>query len=143
MMNDTIPVVENDRRVALVLSREFAEGCISLQAEMPVWIIDSSENKPVVEQIRSARSSNALNMITTFQTQESETLDHICKRIVQSLDDHHNEQSQSPAYCELLVIGVSLGEVHLKPFLELGFDQFEQMDTGFIARKSKCCPQDA
>ena len=128
---------EKSSQVTLVLDPAFGDGLIPMQELMPVWIVDSPQNQSVVEKIRNTQSSNGVKIITTFPTRERESLGMVCERIVQSLDDHHNEYSQTPGYSELRVIGVSLGDVSLKPFLELNFDQFVQTATGFIARKSQ------
>lgn len=127
-------------QVALVLERDFGEELISLSEHMPVWIIDSLQNRPVVEKIRNTKSSGAAEIITTFQAGDLESLEMACERIVQSLDEHHNDYSQTPGYSELMVIGVSLGDVSLKPFLELNFDQFSRTNKGFIAKKHSPLP---
>lgn len=136
-MSESMPAPENSRRVALILARAFGEECIPLQEQMPVWIIDTPKNRTVVEKIRGAQASGESKAITTFEARELETAGSTCERILQSLDDHHNEHSQTPGYSVLIVVGVSLGDISLKPFLELDFSQFEQTPTGFIARKSK------
>jgi hypothetical protein len=136
-MGEIMRAGEKNSQIALVLDPEFGDELNLLQALMPVWIIDSPQNQSVVEKNRNPQSSGEGNLITTFQAREGESLAMVCERIVQSLDDHHNEHSQTPGYRELRVIGVSLGDVSLQPFLELHFDQFVRTATGFIARKSE------
>lgn len=126
-------MIEKKYQVALVLKDDFGEALFPLSACMPVWIIDSSDNRSIVETIRN--SSEAGETITTFPKREPESLGVACERIMQSLDEHHNECSQTPGYKELVIIGVSLGDVSLKPFLELGFIHFLATTTGFIAKK--------
>lgn len=128
-------MLEKNCQVALVLDRNFGEGLIPLSELMPVWIIDSLQNRAVVEKIRNTGSSGTARLVTTFPARELEPLEMTCERILQSLDEHHNDCSQTPGYSELNVIGVSLGEVSLKPFLELNFDQFLRTDKGFNAKK--------
>lgn len=130
-------------QVALVLERDFREELIPLIERMPVWIIDSPQNLPVVEKIRNTKLSGTAEIITTFQARDLESLEMACERIVQSLDEHHNDCSQTPGYSELMVIGVSLGNVSLKPFLELNFDQFLRTNKGFIAKKNSLLPQNS
>ncbi|UMR30207.1 hypothetical protein MJ904_24975 [Massilia sp. MB5] len=126
---------ERKSRAALVLEPMFGDECISLHELMPVWIIDSLQNRAAVEKIRKSGVFDE-SEVTTFQTREGESLVMACERIVQSLDDHYNERSQTPGYSELAVIGVSLGEVSLRPFWELDFDEFLRTATGFIAKKA-------
>lgn len=135
-MGEIMRAEEKNSQIALVLDPEFGDELNLLQALMPVWIIESPRNQAVVEKNRHTQSSGEVELITTFQAREGESLAMVCERIVQSLDDHHNEYAQTPGYRELRVIGVSLGDVSLKPFLELDFDQFLCTATGFIARKS-------
>lgn len=126
---------DGSSRVALVLNQEFTDDCMPLQELMPVWIIDSPGNRFVVEKIR--RQSSNVSLITTFKSVGEESPGTLCERIVQSVDDHHNEHSQTPGYDELRVFGVSLADVSLRPFLELNFVEFVQTPTGFIAKKGK------
>ncbi|GAB2878617.1 hypothetical protein GCM10027277_54790 [Pseudoduganella ginsengisoli] len=125
---------ERKSRVALVLEPMFGNECMTQLERMPVWIIDSPQNRAAVEKIRKAGVLDESG-VTTFQPREGESLVMACERIVQSLDDHYNERSQTPGYSELAVIGVSLGEVSLRPFWELNFDEFVRTATGFIARR--------
>jgi hypothetical protein len=125
---------EKNNQDALVLEPGFGENLISLGKQMPIWIIDSTQNRSVVEKIRNTEFFKA--EITTFQARKQESLAMACERILQSLDEHYNECSQTPGYSELMVIGVSLDDVSLKPFLELNFNQFLRTATGFIAKKS-------
>jgi hypothetical protein len=127
-------IEERSSRAALVLEPMFGDECISLRELMPVWIIDSSQNRAAVEKIRKSGLPEESD-VTMFQTRDGESLVMACERIVLSLDDHYNEHSQTPGYTELNVIGVSLGDVSLRPFLELNFDEFVRTDTGFIAKK--------
>ena len=127
-------IEERSSRAALVLEPMFGDECISLRELMPVWIIDSSQNRAAVEKIRKSGLPEESD-VTMFQTRDGESLVMACERIVLSLDDHYNEHSQTPGYTELTVIGVSLGDVSLRPFLELNFDEFVRTDTGFIAKK--------
>jgi hypothetical protein len=127
-------IEEKSNRVALVLEPMPADECLSLRERMPVWIIDSPQNRSAVAKIRTSKSPEE-SEVTTFQTKDGESLAMACERIVQSLDEHYNEHSQTPGYTELNVIGVSLGDVSLSPFLQLNFDEFVRTATGFIAKK--------
>lgn len=122
-----------NRKVALVLDPDFGEQLIPWAEAMPVWVIGSPCNRLTIDRLRLA---DALS-ITTFDAKEAESYELTCERIVHSLDQHHDGYAQSPEYNELNVIGVSLGSILLKGFLELGFDLFEQTPSGFVAKKSK------
>lgn len=129
-----LPLAKNIR-VALVLDSAYGAEIISLCKAMPAWVIESPQNLAVIEKLRSATEEGMASTVTTFPKRDDESLGAVCQRIVQSLDQHHDEYSQSPAYNELDVIGVSLGDISLAPFLDLGFSEFLQTSNGFVARK--------
>jgi hypothetical protein len=124
----------SNSQVTLVLDLTFGEKLIEVGQVMPVWIIDSSENRPVVEQLRK-NAHDLSQSITLFAAKKDEPIETACDRIVQSLDEHHNDFSQTPGYSWLRVIGVSLEEVNLKSFLDLNFDHFCLTSNGFLAKK--------
>lgn len=122
-----------NRRVALVLDPNFGQECQRLLKLMPIWIVDSITNRKAVDDIREGERNES--NLTTFQARDGESPAAMCERIVQSLDDHYNERSQSPEYAELNVIGVQLDEVKRPIFHELGFSEFSRTPGGFVARK--------
>lgn len=124
-----------NNRVALVLDIDFTKKIAPLAEIMPIWIIDTPQNRIAVEKIRNAVSSRSVEPITMFQSKPGESTEQSCERIVQSLDEHHNEYSQTPGYTELMIIGASLSKISLTPFLELEFNQFFSTETGFVAKK--------
>ncbi|MDR0251158.1 MAG: hypothetical protein LBI35_07640 [Burkholderiales bacterium] len=78
---------------------------------------------------------NDFEIGSTFKSKDRESREMTCGRTAQSLDDHFDEYSPTPAYSELEVIGVTLGEMHLKPLIEVGFNQFLLTESGFLAEK--------
>ncbi|WP_426173001.1 hypothetical protein [Massilia sp. TWR1-2-2] len=125
--------MKKNSQVVLVLDPKLSETDFFLTDGMPLWIVESAQNRTVVEKIRSA--GNAPDSITFFPLRGNESPRTACERIVQSLDEHHDECSQTPAYDELTVVGVGIDEVSLAPFVELGFTQFQVSTLGFIAKK--------
>lgn len=125
--------MKKDCQVVLVLDPASSENDITLSESRCLWIVESAQNRTAVEKIRSA--GNAPASITFFPLRENESLGTACERIVQSLDEHHDECSQTPEYDELTVVGVGLDEVSLIPFLELGFSHFRVSTLGFNAEK--------
>lgn len=131
----TMKTEQKGRQVALVLDPDFGSKLIDLAKAMPVWIVASHQNDPVIASVHAAIQMPA-GTITAFPMRVGESCAATCERIVESLDQHHDEHSQTPGYTDLAVIGLSLGDVSLKPFLELGFSEFAQTANGFIARKT-------
>lgn len=122
-------------RVTLILDPDYANRLKPICKDMPVWIVDSSENLCAINQLR-ANNSYCDVQITNFPLKEGESLSHACERIIESLDQHYNEYAEDGGYVELEVIGVTLNEVSTQHFLELDFTKFVQTDNGFIAYKS-------
>lgn len=122
------------KRVVLILDPLYADKLKLLSEDTPVWIVSSSENLQILDQLRSVNSQ--LNFdITNFSLKEGERPPHACERIIDSLDQHYNEYSLNGGYVELDVIGVIFDEVSTQPFSELGFTKFVPTDNGFIAYK--------
>lgn len=120
-------------QVILVLESDYGSGLMAQWKTVPMWIVDSPSNRRVVEATRALEPEW---MITTFPLRDGESRADACERIIDSLDQHHNEFAQRPPYSELVVIGLSLSDVSLKPFVELGFTEFLLTSAGFTARKS-------
>ncbi len=126
---------KNDVQVGLILKQDFGENIVHFAERMPVWVIESEQNNVVIDRLRKANMDGAEFSITTFPARERESKEKCCERIVGSLDDHHNDFSQTPGYTELVVIGVFMNEVSQQPFLSLGFNRFLPTDAGFVAKK--------
>lgn len=123
------------RQVALILDPLFGERCIPLLRQMPVWLVDSVDNRRAADMVRREGRDGAMNELTTFPARGSELPVQACERMLPSLDEHHDGDSQRPAYNTLQVIGVGLDDISRSSFHAVGFDQFLPTDTGFIAIK--------
>jgi hypothetical protein len=116
-------------KVLLVLDENYGEKIIPFLGKIPLWIIGSYHNR------KALMGYEGSEYVTTFMTRHGESKPAVCERILFSLDDHFNECSCIGGYNDLNVIGVDLGDVSLKPFLELGFSTFSVDSDGFIARR--------
>lgn len=130
-------MTKSSPRVALILDTEFGKEGTDICKQMPVWIITSELNRPIIDVIRNSMESVD---VTTFTAKDGETRATTCERIVASLDDHFNEYSQTPGYHELNVIGVPLEEVDTVHLKTLGFIEFISTRSGFITRKRAANP---
>jgi hypothetical protein len=122
-------------RVALVLVDEFPDLPAFLK-QMPVWMVESEANLAAMHRLFDEAGALPAGYITTFPLREGETAALACERIVLSLDEHHDRTSSADPYGELIIIGVTLGQVSLQPFLDCGFDAFTVTGDGFTATKS-------
>jgi hypothetical protein len=121
-------------RAALILDPHYGNKLKNLCVDLPVWVVNSPENDLIINALRANCSCQDIQ-ITTFPLKEGESRSHACERIIESLDQHYNEYAMDGGYLELEVIGVTLDEVSMLPFFEVGFTKFSQTDTGFIAYK--------
>jgi len=121
-------------QVALVLEENFADKLRQVALQMPVWVVKSTANTTVVDDLRLQCVSCEL---TEFFREESESVSEMFHRIVFSLDDHYNELSQDIPYRSLLVYGLDLESVNKNTLSELYFFYFHKTEYGFVAQKSE------
>jgi len=119
--------------VALVLDRKFIQDMDLVVAKMPVWIAYKNLDEADVERLRASQLIGG--RITSFLLKDCETKSEAMGRIIDTLDDHHGENSCEEPYDSLLVFGLPLIEAGLTPCRGLGFSTFEETEFGFIARK--------
>jgi hypothetical protein len=73
--------------------------------------------------------------VTAFQIAASATLEDWLIGVLDEVELHHGEYSQSPSYNALRVIGTGLSQ-RLRAELEsYGFSRFEEAPDGFFAHK--------
>ena len=96
-------MTETKANVAIVVDPDFGDRLVSLAKEMPVWIADTPNNRPVVESLWSRHDSN----VTTFQVVGTDAAEW-CRNIIGQIHLHHGEYSQSPPYNSVEVFGVGV-----------------------------------
>ena len=119
--------------VALILDWKSMQDRDLVIAKMPVWI--AYENLDEADLKRLQASQQIGGGITSFLLKDGETKSEAIGRIIDTLDDHHGENSCDGPYDSLLVFGLPLIEAGLAPCRGLGFSTFEETEFGFIARK--------
>lgn len=120
-------------QVALIVDSLPVADIYALAAEMPVWLLETLVSGQALEDLRA----KAPYAVTTFRGRPEETGADAVNRILDELDEHHNEVSQEPPYRALQVFGVDLSDVHAGSFRDLGFVRFEPKTRGFTAYKEK------
>jgi hypothetical protein len=114
--------------VHLVLDHFGGDAALRFPANDAVWIIDSPTN---VQALSRAEGRNWTVLYVNGNSPQEWLLNH-----ADSVDQHHNEFSCSPAYSQLHVVGVTLNRVvedHLRQF---GFCVFAIQADGLIASKA-------
>jgi len=120
--------------VALILDTDFTKDLQKLASEMPVWIVKSHNNAVMVKELRL--QSNSYQLTEVF-SEQLESNSNVFYRIIDTLDEHHNEVSQDPPYNTLLVYGLDLEAIDINILRELGFIKFQKTEYGFIAIKEE------
>jgi hypothetical protein len=113
-------------KVAVVVEPSYDE-LASLVSKMPVWIVESNENKSSATTLWTLKSE-AHTDLTTFKVQDVSQRQENCINIVDVIELHHPEMS------ELLVIGLDDTESVRQRFLSLGYALENEKDT-LIARR--------
>jgi hypothetical protein len=123
-------------RVYIVVDREFGEKLAELEPGVPVWIVDTPTNKPVVQRLRKEHSYNShLNGITTFDDLKSCAPEDILLAELDVIDLHHGSCSADPPYTVLEVVGTQLSDRAKREMFEYAFNDFQTTSTGFVARR--------
>ena len=127
--------------VALVLDPEFGKAMEPLAKSLHVWAVGSPTNRAIANELWKRGPQpyeyNNESGITPFDFEPGSDRESWCRKILDTIDQHHDEWSHDPPYTVLLVYGLRIAE-SLKPsFAELGFTRFEETDYGFRAIKTQ------
>jgi hypothetical protein len=123
-------------RVQLVVDADYGERLHSLPQDEDSWVVDTSTNQAVIKSIWAARNADApLVGITSFKVAPDETGEDWLLNILSTVELHHGEDSQSPPYSMLRVIGTPLSPRLRRELGEYGFVRFEDSADGFVAHK--------
>jgi len=132
-----ISSAKNDS-IALIVDPDFGARLRVVAAKSRhTWIVATAANVAVAEQIWATSGVSPPNMdggVTTFR-QYGPCAESCCAAILNTIDDHHSEYSQAPAYADLVVYGVQLTERLRSVLTELGFLTFAPTQHGFCAHK--------
>lgn len=103
-----------------------------LSRQVPVWIADI----PAHEQLKLRQKADDGSLqLTWFALRQGESLQDAAFRIVISLDQHYDENSQDVPYDVLWFVGLPSATEHLERLTPLGFKRIESAWNGWIAIK--------
>jgi hypothetical protein len=123
-------------KVYVVVDRNFGAQLNKLKRGVPVWIVESSDNKLAVQRLRQERTSEShLEGITIFADSVGLSVEEILLGELDTIDLHHGIHSATPPYTVLEVVGVNLTVRIKTELVALGFDDFQTDSTGFIATR--------
>ena len=131
-------MVASPYKVYVIVDRQFGERLNELERGVPVWIVDTSDNMPVVRRLWQSRpDDNHLNGITSFVDSQSSTPEQLFLNELYMIDLHHGIHSADPPYTVLVVIGVDLTPRIKNELATYGFDEFQNNLVGFVARREE------
>lgn len=126
------PEQMEDTTIALVLEPEYGAALERLVARMPVWALDSPENRAAAEHIWEL-NPKARRLLTVFRVTEYPVNTGEFISIVANIDLHHGGQSSKTPFRDLEVIGVSVYPDLNGALLEFGFTEITPTAAGFRA----------
>ena len=120
--------------VAIVLDPDYGARLFALAERHPVWIVDSSANRPAIEAVwtqrRQERAERELNVFRAIEGLTAE--DHVVA-LLRSVDAAHGPAAQDPPFGLLLVEGATLSDALNAALLARGASRTERTATGFRA----------
>jgi hypothetical protein len=114
-------------KVAVVVEPRY-DGLALLVSRMPVWIVDSTENKSSATKIWAQKADGVSTDLTTFDVQDVSQRTQNCLNILDAIELHHPEMT------ELLIVGIDDVQSLRKGLLDLGYS-LESTEDVLIARK--------
>ncbi len=121
-------------RVHVVVDAHYAERIRDLPIGEPAWVMDSSDNHPVIQAIwQERRSLNENTGITSFKYNADATPESWLISILAAINEHH--YYHDPPYSVLNIIGVSWSEVIQEELDRFGFFEHEATTEGFATTR--------
>lgn len=117
--------------VHVIVDPDYGERLRDLPGDEAAWVADTSTNHPVIKSIWATHSVG----ITSFKAPADQTPEDWLFGVLDTVEDHHCEYSQTPPYSTLRVIGTTLTpriRVRLESY---DFVRFEDLPEGFVAHK--------
>ena len=125
--------------VHVIVDPDYGEGLRGLPADGPAWVADTSTNHPVIKSIWTSNPAEPdrgfLTGITSFQVAADKTPEDWLLGVLDSVEEHHSEYSQTPPYSILRVIGTVLTPGIRAQLENYDFVKFEDLPDGFVAHK--------
>lgn len=120
--------------VHVIVAPEYGERLRDLPGDEAIWVADTATNHPV---IKSIWATHSVDRITSFQVPADKTPEDWLLGVLDSVDVHHNEYSQTPPYSTLRVTGTVLTPRIRVKLESYQFVEFEDSPEGFVAYKEK------
>jgi hypothetical protein len=120
--------------VGLVVDPQFGGRLEGLAARMHVWVVESTENRKVAEQLwATGLRGMEVGGVTTFGKGSIAGAEKLCLDVIESIDLHH--YYHDPPYSVLEVVGARLSPSLQEELGKFGFTKFTETPEGFRASK--------
>ncbi len=126
----------NDKpyRVYVVVDPNYGESIRNLPIDEPAWIVDSQDNKLVIQNLWDEhRATKGHVDITSFKFDGDATPEDWLVSELSVIDLHYGEFSHDPLYSVLNVIGIKWSDRIQKELNKLGFNLHKLTQVRF------CC----
>jgi hypothetical protein len=129
-------VTKPPTRVAIVVDPDFGRALADLARRVHVWIVDTPENRRVVEQLWAQASEDPNEGITTFKVDFAVARDAWVVDILPVVDEHHGLRVEWAPSATLEVRGARLTPGIRAALDELGSFSLEESEGGFVANRA-------
>ena len=125
-------------RVVLVVDPEFGMKVIALSQRVHVWLIESPTNTTCARQATESRQGeySTLTGITTFASEPNETGEDAAIRILETIDEHHDEYGSNGPWASIELLGTPLTKRLRLALEEYGVTDFVEAAEGFVAHRA-------
>ncbi len=136
-------VANTIQKVVIVVDRKFAGNLGALAESEFLWVIDSPFNSAAIREFWSDDSGRVdiAGGVTSFAAADDEPADVTCARLLEDVDEHHNEWGPEAPWLEIEVHGIQLTPALRVAFEEFGGTTFERTPGGFICRRGIVHPR--
>ena len=125
--------------VHVIVAPDYGEGLRGLPADEAAWVADTPTNHGVINSIWRSNpakpSRGYLTGITSFKVAADKIPEDWLRGVLNSVEEHHGEYSQTPPYSILRVVGTVLTPRIRAQLESYGFVKFEDFRDGFVAHK--------
>ena len=125
-----------EERILLIYDQAFGEKLREATPSSPIWIVASPANNPYIAEAWSQGHADHLVGVTKLNHDPaSRAEDHFLDDL-STIDLHHGPYSTDTPYTALEVLGLRMTDQFRQALSQLGFDQINETDTGFHAKRN-------
>jgi hypothetical protein len=128
--------------VAVVLDPEYGKALHSLVPFMPVWVIESPQNRAETEAIWAVQPKLLESARLTIFTADPDATSpgQVLSAILSDVDLHHGPYSQTPPFSALLVVGARAEDLPRDTLATYGLKEVTPIDEGVLVSTAHGVP---